>query len=177
MPGRLRRYQDARQLHYVTFSCYHRWPNLSAPAARDLFEHTLERVRRWYGCYISGYVVMPEHVHLLLSEPERRTLALALQMLKQIASRKLARPTGEPFWQGRYYDFNLWSAAKLGEKLDYMHNNPVRRGLVERPGDWRWSSFRHYATGEEGVVEIESQWAARKRERLGIVPRLVRRDE
>ena len=86
-------------------------------------------------------------------------------------------PTGEPFWQRRYYDFNVWSTEKLGEKLDYMHNNPLRRGLVERPGDWHWSSFRHYASGEEGEVEIVSQWTARKRERLGIVPRLLRRDK
>ena len=120
---------------------------------------------------------MPEHVHLLLSEPERGELCLVLQMLKQIVSRKLRAATGQPFWQRRYYDFNVWSTSKLGEKLDYMHDNPVRRGLVERPQDWPWSSFRHYATGEEGVVEIESQWTAGRRERLRIGPQLRRREE
>ena len=54
------------------------------------------------------------------------------------------------------------------EKLRYIHRNPVKRRLVERPEDWRWSSFRHYASGEIGVVEIESQWTARIRERIGI---------
>ncbi len=63
------------------------------------------------------------------------------------------------------------------EKLDYIHNNPVRRGLVARPEDWPWSSFRHYATGVEGTVEIESQWTARKRERSGILAELKRREQ
>ena len=70
--------------------------------------------------------------------------------------------------QARYYDFNVWSERKFVEKLRYIHRNPVHRGLVARPEDWPWSSFRHYATGETGVVEIESQWTVRKRERAGI---------
>lgn len=61
---------------------------------RTQLEQTLETVRRWYGFWITGYVVMPEHVHLLVSEPERNNLALALQMLKQIVSRN--RPSGWP---------------------------------------------------------------------------------
>ncbi len=84
MPCGLRRYQHSRQLHYITFTCYHRAPHLSAPSARDIFEQTSEHVRRWYGFYVSGYVVMPEHVHLLLSEPERGELSLAMQMLKHL---------------------------------------------------------------------------------------------
>ena len=74
----------------------------------------------------------------------------------------------DPFWQARYYDFNLWSERKFVEKLRYIHRNQVTRGLVARPEDWRSSSFRHYATGEVSLVEIESQWTARARERRGI---------
>jgi putative transposase len=76
------RYQDQRSLHFITFSCYHRLQLLATAAAREAFELELERVRPWYGCYITGYVVMPEHVHLLLSEPERGKLSLVIQMLK-----------------------------------------------------------------------------------------------
>jgi putative transposase len=126
----------------------------------------LERVRRWYGFYVSGYVVMPEHVHLVVSEPERKELSVAIQMLKQIVSRKLRRTGQRQFWQTRYYDFPLWNTKKLVEKLAYMHFNPVKRGLVQQPGDWKWSSFLHIATGSEGTVEIESQWTAREREQL-----------
>lgn len=74
------------------------------------------------------------------------------------------------FWQPRYYGFNVDTKKKRLEKLAYMHWNPVRRGLVKKPQQWPWSSFRHCLTGEEGVVEIESQWTARKRDKMEIVP-------
>jgi putative transposase len=172
MPPKPKRYQQQRCLHFITFSCYQRMKLLDSAAARDLFEHELERVRRWYGCYVTGYVVMPEHVHLLISEAERKDLSVAMQMLKQITSRKLRPQNQHRFWQVRYYDFPVWSEAKRVEKLRYMHRNPVQRGLVSRPENWRWSSFVHYATGIEGTVETESQWTARRRERMGVVTTL-----
>src|SRR5437764_9657897 len=107
---------------------------------------------------------------MLVNEPEREALAKAMQSLKQSVARTLALRAANPFWQARYYDFNVWSERKFVEKLRYIHRNPVERGLVERPEDWLWSSFRHYATGEVSPVEIESQWTARRRERAGIVP-------
>jgi hypothetical protein len=113
---------------------------------------------------------MPEHVHLLVNEPERGTLAQAMQSLKQGVARKLALRAADPFWQARYYDFNVWSERKFVEKLRYIHRNPVKRGLVVRPEDWTWSSFRHYLNGQAGPVEIESQWMARRREHAGIFP-------
>jgi putative transposase len=118
---------------------------------------------------------MPEHVHLLLSEPQQGTLADALKSLKQGVARRLIgnfplKPKGwsgapQHFWQKRYYDFNIRDYAQFVEKLRYVHRNPVKRGLCDRPEEWPWSSFRHYASGAEGRVEIESEWTARKRER------------
>jgi putative transposase len=178
MPWGLRRFHQTGDLHFVTFSCFRRAPLLATPEARDMLVITLERVRCWYGFYLTGYVVMPEHVHLLVSEPERGTVALSLQMLKQIVSQKLGSIyaiSSHSFWQARYYDFNVWSERKRVEKIRYMHQNPVKRGLVVRPEDWAWSSFRHYATGEEGAVEIESHWTAEKREQLGVYPTVGRR--
>ena len=61
-------------------------------------------------------------------------------------------------WQKRYYDHNVRNYASFVEKLRYLHRNPVKRGLAEKSEDWKWSSFRHYATAEMGPVEIESQW-------------------
>jgi putative transposase len=90
-------------------------------------------------------------------------------MLKQITSQKLRVKRLPRFWQVRYYDFPVWSEAKRIEKLRYIHRNPVKRGLVDRPQDWKWSSFVHYASGTEGIVEIESQWTARRRERMGVM--------
>ncbi len=178
MPWGLKRFQQARCLHFITFSCYHRAPLLAMPEARRAFEQTLERVRQWYGLYVTGYVVMPEHVHLLISEPERGKLSVAIQMLKQMVAHKLQKLAGGgPFWQARYYDFNVWSEPKRVEKLRYMHRNPVVRGLVDSPEDWVWSSFCHYVSGIEGAVEIESQWTARKREQLDMTLRVTRREE
>ncbi len=106
---------------------------------------------------------MPEHVHLLLSEPEHHTLDNTLRALKGQTSKDL-KGDRTHFWQKRYYDFNVYTEKKRIEKLKYMHRNPVTRGLVAKPEDWLWSSFRHYATGERGRVEIESPWMARRRE-------------
>jgi hypothetical protein len=112
-----------------------------------------------------------------LSKTQQHTLADALKSLKQGVSRRLIPKMGGPlkpafglsgeqhFWQKRYYDFNIRNYPQFVEKLRYIHRNPVKQGLCERPEDWRWSSFRHYATGAEGRVEIESEWTARKRER------------
>jgi putative transposase len=158
----LKRYQFAGDLHFVTFSCYQLHAYLASRSARSLFEETLERMRLRYKFRVIGYVIMPEHVHLLVSEPATAPLSKALHALKlSMAKRSRERP----FWQARYYDFNVFSARKHVEKLRYIHRNPVRRGLAEQPQDWPWSSFRHYATGERGPVEIESFWTAALREK------------
>ncbi|MGH9500903.1 MAG: REP-associated tyrosine transposase [Terriglobales bacterium] len=170
MPWGLKRFQQSRQLHFLTFSCYHRRANFVDGRSRSYFECALEQVRQCYGMCVYGYVVMPEHVHLLVSEPDRKTLARAMQSLKQSVARTLALRAKDPFWQARYYDFNVWSEKKFVEKLRYIHRNPVARGLVERPEDWPWSSFRHYLDGATGAVEIESQWTARRREQMAIFP-------
>ena len=157
MPRGLVRYQQSGDLHFITFSCYGRRPFLKSAAARDLFERSLETMRVRHGFLVIGYVAMPEHVHLLVTEPDGVVLAMALKALKlSVAVQRRERP----FWQARYYDFNVFTDRKRVEKLRYLHRNPVTRGLVEQPVDWKWSSFLHYWTGERGVVEITSQWNA-----------------
>ncbi len=148
----------------MTFCCYHRRVLFAAPISGQVFEAGLERVRRSSELCVYGYVVMPEHVHLLLSEPRQGTLADAIKSLKQGVSRRLIGEA-EHFWQKRYYDFNVRSEAQFVEKLRYVHRNPVKRGLCAAAEDWEWSSFRQYATGCAGIVEIECEWTARKRER------------
>jgi putative transposase len=166
MPWGLIRFQQSHCLHFITFSCYRRQPFLNTTHARNTFERSLEQTRRSYGFDVIGYVVMPEHVHLIVSEPERSTLARAIQALKQSVSQKLKAPDGR-FWQTRYYDFNVGTPQKRVEKLKYIHRNPVHRGLVTQPEDWPWSSYRHYLTGEVGTVQIESPVSAWKRRQAG----------
>jgi putative transposase len=158
MPSGLRRYQQTGDLHFLTFSCYRRQPNLGSPAARRQLETSLEATRARYRFQVLGYVVMPEHVHLLVTEPERKSLAKAMQAFKQSVSHCLG--SSEPFWQTRYYDFNVYTERKRIEKLRYMHRNPVKRGLVASPNDWQWSSFPQYALGSQGIVTIAFPWAA-----------------
>jgi putative transposase len=165
MPLGLKRYQQTGDFHFITFSCYQRLPFLAPPAAKQTFEEILETLRKRHHFYITGYVLMPEHVHLLLSEPPNIPLASLLHVLKGETSRRL-KGKRDQFWQRRYYDFNVFTEDKRVEKLRYTHRNPVVRGLVEKPQDYPWSSFRHWSTGEPGRVEIESQWTARHRELL-----------
>jgi len=160
MKGERIRYQQTGDFHFLTFSCYRRRPYLSTVAALELFEDALERGRLRYLFAVAGYVVMLEHVHLLVNEPQRALLSKTIQALKLSVS---MRGRERPFWLAHYYDFNVTSHDKFVEKLRYMHRNPVRRGLVARPEDWKWSSFRHYQTGVRGAVEIESEWTARER--------------
>ena len=156
----LRRFQHTGSFHFLTFSCYQRRPYLGRAAARDIFIAALERMRIRYAFVVVGYVVMPEHVHLLTNEPRIDTLDRTIQALKLSVAKRIKI---HPFWQARYYDFNVWNPEKTTEKLNYIHRNPVKRGLVSRPEDWKWSSYCHYMTGDEGMVEIESHWTAARR--------------
>ena len=155
MPANLERRYGNGHRHFVTFSCYARLPYLGEPASRDCFEQSLEKTRRNYRFRVDSYVVMPEHVHLLVTEPEITNLSVALQALK-ISVARLLRP--RPFWQRRFYDFNVFTPEKQMEKRRYMHRNPVQRGLAGHMRLWRWSSYRHSETGEPGAVEIDSTW-------------------
>ncbi len=150
----LHRFYGGRDLHFLTFSCYKRRPYFKNAERCDLFLQILERVRRRYRLVVLGYVVMPEHVHLLISEPQRESVPTAIQALKLGVVRSLqvgAVPTSRkrsekwgtpsingsqkanPFWQARFYDFNVWTEKKRIEKLRYIHRNPVARGLVASP--------------------------------------------
>jgi len=160
MKGQRIRYQLAEEFHFLTFSCYRRRGYLSAAAAMELFEDALERVRRRSLFVVAGSVVMPEHAHLLVSEPR---LALLFRVVQALKLPVTMRSRERPFWQAHYYDFHVSTHDQFVEKLRYIHRNPVRRGLVAKPEDWPWSSFRRYQTGMHGSVEIESEWTARER--------------
>jgi putative transposase len=162
MPYRLQRFQRSGQSHFVTFTCYHRHANFNSPKAYDLFLEVLEKTRRRFALHVYGFVVMPEHVHLLLSEPEQGVLADAIHYLKLCFSKRWGAGL---FWQKRYYDRNVRNEQEFYEKLCYLHRNPVKRGLVQAAEEWKWSSFRHYALRENCGVGIESEWMARDRER------------
>jgi putative transposase len=174
MPSGLHRTYGAHHLRFVTCSCYGRLPLLNTARSRDRFLSILEQTRGRYRFVVVGYVVMPEHIHLLISEPEVGTPSTVMQVLKQRTARALL-PTKSrrdarqrhlftdanletPFWQARFYDFNVWTTRKRVEKLRYIHRNPVKRGLVGSPEEWCWSSYRFYLLGEAGPVRVNKGW-------------------
>jgi putative transposase len=148
-------------------------PFFRSPRSRDRFLSILEQARGRYRFVVVGYVVMPEHIHLLMTEPEVGTPSTVMQVLKQrtasalLPKRKRRNPRQlnlfqdsprRPFWQARFYDFNVWTTKKRIEKLRYIHRNPVERGLVESPEQWRWSSYRFYLLDEPGPVRVNVGW-------------------
>lgn len=141
MPKNLVRYQNCGVFHFITFSCYRRRPLLDGAISYGVFERLLEATRRRFGFVVAGYVLMPEHVHLLVGETKLAKLSTAIQVLKQLTSHELKLSGEKQFWQRRYYDFNVYNEKKRIEKLQYMHRNPVKRGLVAKPEEWPWSSF------------------------------------
>jgi putative transposase len=135
----------------------------------------MEQARQRYDFVVVGYVIMPEHIHLLISEPEKGDPSKVMQAIKQGFARRvlgqvrrhkpgqgeLFAGAAEHVWQHHFYDFNVWSKRKRVEKLRYMHDNPVRRGLVLEPEQWVWSSCRAYTFGEVGTVRL-NRWPEAK---------------
>jgi putative transposase len=172
MPSGLERYYGRGDFHFITFSCYRREAFFASASARDVFVSELAQLRDQMGFTLLGFVVMPEHVHLLLGEPPGGDLSVVVQKLKLRVARHLRprkkwnadgrgeRPViqcGQParkFWQERFYDFNVYSEGKRKEKLNYMHANPVKRGLVAHPKDWAWSSWNFYY-GKEYLFRMD----------------------
>jgi REP-associated tyrosine transposase len=122
---------------------------------------------------LGGYVLMPEHVPLLVSEPQKGSPSKVVQVLKQRVSRAMRgkKRRGSPaqlslrfpnevgslrrLWQRRFYDFNVWSGKKLKEKREYLHANPVQRKRVQHPRAWPWSSWSFYEKGKGTLLEMD----------------------
>jgi putative transposase len=153
---------------FVTFSCFRRRRLLDHPQVRDDFvEITAEKLGKDQGV-CCGFVVMPDHVHAIVWFGAEGALSPFMKSWKQATSLRLKRvlrgvapnyadriPIAEPFWQPKYYPFNLYSEHKAREKLDYMHLNPVRAGLVDRAIDWRWSSAAYYESGVDVGIPLD----------------------
>jgi putative transposase len=151
MPYDLKRFQKAEALHFITFSCFHRLPFLEEPEPKETFEAVLEQTRARHQARVYAYVLMPEHIHLLINEPPLILVAQFLKALKQITSRKL-RGNRPQFWQDRYFDSNIHGETARSEVIRYIHRNPrgprrtnfVRWGESRSNGDW---SHRPSSTG------------------------------
>jgi putative transposase len=163
---RIRHYHDPGHIHELTFSCYHRWPLLTNDVWRGMLAQSVDRAMESHRYRLAAFVFMPEHVHLMIYPlPQPGTIDALLQAIKrpfsyrvkellvQSGSRLLQRlmvhqrPGVKTFryWQeGPGYDRNFTKPSTVLAAIDYLHHNPVRRGLVKKAVDWKWSSARYY---------------------------------
>ena len=161
--------------HELTFSCYRRWPLLSKDRTRSWLVQALNQARQRWQFDIWAYVIMPEHAHILVwPRSASYDISLILKSIKQPVARramsflrataptwlerlKVVRPSGRTeyrFWQqGGGYDRNVVREDAAWQIIDYIHLNPVRRGLVERSEDWPWSTAGWYAGLRPVVLE------------------------
>jgi len=179
--GRVRKFRksvvDAGNAHELTFCCYKRLPLLNADRTRQWFVEALELTRQTHDVELWAYVIMPEHVHvLLLPRKEAHSISAILKSLKQSVSRRairflrqsapswldrlaVARPSGRTehrFWQqGGGYDRNFTSPRAVWTVVNYIHHNPVRRGLVDSATDWLWSSAGWYEGKEDVPIAMD----------------------
>ncbi len=188
MPGRLRRHDEYGHAHFLTVSCYRRLPFFRHDTVKQVFVDAMCRARTELGIRWIAYVIMPEHVHLLVHPTPQGVdqpvpISKVLHRLKQTSGRygkdalrtvwssrrTLGTPRldawaiGEgtkPFWKTRGHDFNVTTEKTFHTKLDYVHKNPITRGLVDRADQWRWSSYRYYELSDESVIAMdwEGSW-------------------
>lgn len=178
---RQRHYYGLNHLHFITASTYRRANLFESERFRCHFLSTLAELRLEMDFKIIGYVLMPDHFHLLVWPSQRADPSRIIQSLKERTARFILKNLQEnrqslwcrkmldrltlpstihlhgPFrvWQRRFYDLNVWSEKKRREKLDYMHGNPVKRGLAASPDQWPWSSFRFYFLGDDSLLRID----------------------
>ena len=174
---KVRRYNEPGHAHALTFSCFRRQPFLSGDLARKWLVDAIDHARSYHHFHLWSWVIMPEHVHLLIWPTEanysisrilsslkqpvsRRALSYARRFAPQVLKRmEHKRPNGDVswrFWQrGGGYDRNITESATLQAEVDYIHANPVRRGLCERPADWKWSSASEVMNPGSGPLSLD----------------------
>ncbi|HOI56125.1 MAG TPA: transposase [Phycisphaerae bacterium] len=174
-----RRYDEPGHAHYLTFSCFRRQPFFRGRRSPGWFLDAVAQARQELRFDLWAWVIMPEHVHLLLRPaPESQISGILWRIKRRVtheATRYLAAADpeflerrlldGQPngrfthrFWQrGGGYDRNLWRVGELREKVDYIHANPVRRGLVAHPRDWPWSSWRAWNEEANDPLPIDRE--------------------
>lgn len=160
--------------YYITGTCTEWLPMFNNPAARRIIAEEVTRTLAECGGFLSAYVVMPTHVHLLTYLPDeqmlhsfnrrwrgrsaRRLIDLAKASkavrLLEVMARHANGKASYAAWKEQTRDFAIWSEEKLHMMVDYIHADPVRKHLVEHPGDWPYSSWRFYESREPGLMEV-----------------------
>jgi putative transposase len=157
---KLHHFDNLGTARFVTFSCHGRRPYLNDDQSAQVFVGHLDQWRRQHNMRLMGYVIMPEHVHLVIVPPESCQLGTAVGRLKGLSARRIGlktefRSQASTFWLKRCYDHNCRTPETTIEKINYCHHNPVARGLVSHAREWPWSSYRWYHGMEDALIEID----------------------
>lgn len=155
MSDKRRDFTDRRYIHFLTFSTYRRRQLLKLDQPKRIVLGVLNHQLQQMQGKCVGFVLMPNHVHALIWLPDPKDLRRFVHGWKRMSSFEIRKwylaqapnyfqdfGPGKRFWQRKSYCYHLYKAARLQQKLDYMHLNPQRAGLVQRAVDWRWSSAR-----------------------------------
>ena len=180
MPKQHHHYGE-NHLHFITTSTYRRVQLFRSVSFCEAFIRTLDHLRTKQEFRLLGYVLMPDHFHLLIwpspmanpskiigSLKERTAKHIIMKLKKESEAAwcmKMLKAIRLPasvhdeatyrVWQRRFYDFNVWSEKKRLEKLEYMHGNPVNARLVESPEAWKWSSWRFYNLEDTSLLSMD----------------------
>ena len=173
---KVRHFDEPGHAHFLTFSCYRRMALLGKDRTRLWFVEALQNARTKHAFDLWAWGIMPEHVHLLIwpRRIEYRTKAMLADIKRPVGQLAVAwlrentpeflekltvrnrNRTYRRFWQaGPGQDRNVYEPAAAHTIIEYIHNNPVRRGLVRRAEDWPWSSARDWAGEEDVVLKVD----------------------
>lgn len=168
----MRRREIEGGIRFITFSCEERLPLLSNPRIADVFVGVLDDVRAELPFMLYAWVLMPEHVHLLVRPPRGLKMSPVLKLIKQRVAnqvlwhwkqldapilKKIVLPNGRyKFWlAGGGFDRNVRDVTEFSKEIRYTHRNPVERGLVAKPEDWKWSSVRWWMGQRDGELRCD----------------------
>lgn len=182
---KLLRFNEASYAHFVTTKTFENRQIFKDERCCEILLRDIDFYRKRLGFKLLGYVIMPDHLHLMvwwdIDEQKDLTISRIMHDIKGLSAQNLSRhllgsrgvsastdSQGAKalatrankrvikIWQPSFYDFNICSEQKLHEKLNYIHYNPIRAGLCEKPEDWPWSSYRFYEYGEGGKIKIDT---------------------
>jgi putative transposase len=137
------------RIFFITVTLRRRLPPFTGEEYSVILS-TLDESRRRLGFALCGYVLMPDHWHALLSICAPLTISRVIRDVKSVSALRLNRSRGRQgaLWQHQFWDRFVRHQREYSQRLNYMHSNPVRKGLVGKPEEWRWSSFRNFSRDE-----------------------------
>ena len=172
---KMKHYDGGGDARFITFGTYKKLPLITNNEIRNIIIDAIALIRKRFKFRLLGYVLMPEHIHLviipadgtkvgrIIGEIKRESAVKILEIMVNINSSILNKlevirngVRKHAFWQRRCYDHNCRTHESVWKAIEYCHNNPVNRGLVNEPSSWIWSSYRYYYGKDKVVIEIDS---------------------